>query len=661
MGTRNLKGAIIDSLPADPAGYEGLIYRNSVTGKARFYSNGAWKDLGSGTGLINYVLNSDAEADLSNMDLYSDAPGASPVDGTGGTANITLTRNTTLPLRGVADFQINKDAVNRQGQGVSTPITVDQADLAKIERISFDYKASANFSFGDGTYASPSDIAVFVYDVTNSSLIPVTSAYLDGSGKYLGEFQTNANSTDYRLIFHIGTTNASAWTFNFDNIQLGPREIAVGPASTDFAPYTPTFTGFGTTSNVNFFWKQDGDEMVIMGTFTAGTVSATAASFTLPNALNAAADLPYVSGLAILEGQSVGTDNAGGTGVFDSSQGVGVILVVDELLPNQVFFSQFNDADGNTNIVVKANGDSLLNTGGRRSVTCRVKIKGWSSNAQVSTSLSNSLATFQASQSIAQSFPDNTDTIVTDLSVTEDSLGGWESASNGYRVKKTAKYNIVGSVGFATSAAGIRIARIYVNGASIATDVSPTQASTTQNAHVVALGLPLQAGDLVQLDGLQSAGGALNSVTGDTTRLEIAEVASPQTLLGGTTVAARYYGTISATADTATPIEWSVKDYDTHGLIVPGPGFHVVVKQAGLYRFTASGLSTASIEATTRWWLDGAHAPGYQTGTINSTATSASFVITLMLQPGQSVELRTNASVTIAADAGSSFEVVKVG
>jgi hypothetical protein len=46
--------------------------------------------------------------------------------------------------------------------------------------------------------------------------------------------------------------------------------------------YTPTVTGFGAATSIAFFWRRVGDSMEVSGTFTAGTVTATLASVSLP-------------------------------------------------------------------------------------------------------------------------------------------------------------------------------------------------------------------------------------------------------------------------------------------------------------------------------------------------------------------------------------------
>lgn len=142
-----------------------------------------------------------------------------PVNGTGGVVTgVTLTRSTTLPLGGVANFDLAKDAANRQGMGVSTDFNIDNKDKGNEIQISLVYQGSAGMVLG-----TSSDVRIWIYDITNANLIALSPRYtLAGpTGSiltFLGTFTAASNSINYRLILHIGTTNATAWDLLFDNV-----------------------------------------------------------------------------------------------------------------------------------------------------------------------------------------------------------------------------------------------------------------------------------------------------------------------------------------------------------------------------------------------------------------------------------------------------------
>ena len=205
-------------------GINGQALVTNGSGTLSFADAGA-----GGAGGINYITNTRATADTTGYATYADAAATTPADGTGGSANITFTRNTTTPLRDGGDFKIAKDAVNRQGEGVGYAFTIDSADKARKLIISFDYDAS-HASYADD------DIKIFIYDVTNTNLIRVNGEDLKGGkGKHYAQFQTASNSTSYRLIFHVSSTNASAYNVFLDEISVGPQTISHGAGGNDVA------------------------------------------------------------------------------------------------------------------------------------------------------------------------------------------------------------------------------------------------------------------------------------------------------------------------------------------------------------------------------------------------------------------------------------------
>lgn len=230
--------------PASPAATYNRLYPKSDDKWYTLTSGGAEVEVGSGSGGggdINYVLNPNALTSTSGWAVYADAAGVVPVDGTGGSPAVTIARNTTTPLRGTTDFLFTKDAANRQGEGNSYDFTINKADQAKPLRFSFDYSVSTNYSYTNN------DLVFYIYDVTNAVMIQPTPYVLDGSGRASFEFQSNANSVSYRLIMHIATTNASAWTMNFVNVKVSPTP-APSMLNVRDKQYDLTVTGTGWTT-----------------------------------------------------------------------------------------------------------------------------------------------------------------------------------------------------------------------------------------------------------------------------------------------------------------------------------------------------------------------------------------------------------------------------
>ena len=199
---------------------------------------------GSGTGVRNYVDTADAEIDVSKFATYADAAGASPVDGIGGTPTLTLTRNTINPLIGAADYQINKPASNAQGQGVSSELkTVNVIDRGGAFDILVPFKAGAGFV--------ANDVSVFLIDVTGGSVVQLYAAggFAIGTGVFRGRINsTLLAGSSYRLVFHVASVSAVAYTVNFDEPIVTPVDLRPAVGTEIFQ------TAHGFTTGKAVYW-----------------------------------------------------------------------------------------------------------------------------------------------------------------------------------------------------------------------------------------------------------------------------------------------------------------------------------------------------------------------------------------------------------------------
>lgn len=180
----------------------------------------AWDAVGAATAIATVAITGTASKlqYITGQEFLGNGGDTAPVNGTGGvTAGVTFTRNTSTPLIGIASFDLGKDAANRQGQGVSTDFTINSIDKDSILQVSFIYQGSSGMTLG-----TSSDVKVFIYDISNATLIPVTPlATLAGPvstpKQYSGLFNTTTSS-NYRLIIHISTTSATAWDLLLDSV-----------------------------------------------------------------------------------------------------------------------------------------------------------------------------------------------------------------------------------------------------------------------------------------------------------------------------------------------------------------------------------------------------------------------------------------------------------
>lgn len=195
----------------------------------------------------NFIANSGAEKNTRGWVTYADAAGTTPVNGTGGAPTVTLTRSTSSPLAGNASFVITKDAANRQGEGASYDFTVEPADSTNAAQnliVDLYYASGGAFTAG-----SSSDVRLYLYDVTNSVLLTPELTYFNGSsGRLQTTFLTSAFSSSYRLIFHVATTSAAAWTLKIDRVSVAQLTTTVAVAGASSAVVLDTGNGFGSTN-----------------------------------------------------------------------------------------------------------------------------------------------------------------------------------------------------------------------------------------------------------------------------------------------------------------------------------------------------------------------------------------------------------------------------
>lgn len=193
------------------------------------------------------VKNGLFEASTKGWATYADAAGATPVNGTGGAPTVTFTRTTGTPLEGKASAVLTKDAANRQGEGASYDFSLDAAYTGTNPQnmvIEFYYSTGGTFVSG-----AASDVQVYVYDVTASALITPTTTYIGSSpGRFQSAFLPVSGSSDYRLIFHVATTSAAAWTLKVDKISIHETPTAFNTSGVSSVATLTTGNGFGSTN-----------------------------------------------------------------------------------------------------------------------------------------------------------------------------------------------------------------------------------------------------------------------------------------------------------------------------------------------------------------------------------------------------------------------------
>jgi ribosomal protein S16 len=497
-----------DTEPAIIPSHDGRIYYDNNLKKARIQVNDTWSNLGGGgLGVINFIDNPDAESGLEGYVLYQDAAQQIPEDGTGGApAGITFTK-TTNPnevLYELGSFKISKDASDRQGMGVSYDFKISKGYRNRTHFVNFIYSTSANFMFGD-SYANPSDIGVFMYDMDNSKLIPMSTNWIGGGGNFLASFTPeDLNAENYRLIFHIATTSALDYDMILDTVVVGPNSYVSGSVQTTLQPYVPTFQGV-VVNSTDVHWCRDGEFLEVIGTFNVTSLNASEFRMSLPQGLTVSSKIPS---LQVLNGSSH-IPNTGSLGWCNDPQWTAS--------PGNTYVTIVGPAAVN---VLAASGnqvDAIIPSTCR--VSFRVPIQGWDSGMILSSESTNRMVVFEANPSGASS--GNGD--ATFPNILTDTVNGWDTTTNNRYIIKEPGYYICRGRASGTNNGRVT-ANITVNGVTITSNTAYSASGFVSDAQVVSSPTFLKSGDYVQLN--------VSTIpsSGTSKEFSIYKLATPQTI-----------------------------------------------------------------------------------------------------------------------------------
>lgn len=542
----------------------------------------------------NFILNASPSKDVTGWNTYADAAGTAPVDGTGGSPTVTWTRTTSSPLSETASFLFTKDAANRQGQGVSYDFTINRADQAKVCRIDFDYEVAS------GTYAD-GDLTVWLYDVTNGGapIQPSASSILNAIGpqkKQPLSFQTNSNSTSYRLIIHVASTSASAYTVKFDNVSVTRESVSQGTVARDTITFTPTGTW---TSNVTYYGKVSGCGEYAdydMTVHCSGTPNSAALKFNLYPG--------HVIDTSKLSGRSGVIED--GFSLLDS-----VVTVLDSGIATYFGAVMFTSTTQVAVNIGNASGAYDSNAGVTQAVPItfgandavnikfRVPIVGWSSSQQLSSDADTRVVEFQATKiTSTQNVSAGSATVVILNNIRKDSHGGF--ASNKYTVQVPGSYDFRYSLYVAMGATAATIVEtwIRVNGGSVKygycylSDLANTKTYTFSNFAQLELKARDEVEVIIQATTQSVTVGASPD---DAAQFTGYKVGGPAQIAASAIVSAkRFSSATSLTYNTTTPIAWTTSEYDSHGGFITSTIYKCPVP--GRYQVTAryNGASQAA-------------------------------------------------------------------
>lgn len=561
----------------------GLVIYNTDSNQLNVYNGSNWVAVGAGGLGINHIENSDMETGVTGYTAYADAAGTTPVDGTGGSPTATVSQTTTASevLRGDASLKFAKDAANRQGEGFAVDFTISNADKAQMLTVEFEYSTSANFDYGDFTDPSgdPSDIVVYIYDVDAGALVtPQLQPFtLDGSGKFKAEFQTDSANDDYRLIFHIAGTNASAWDFFIDTVQVGPNNLVRGSPGSDLISFVPTGS-WTTNTTYTGKWRRVGDVAEV--TYDISYSGA-------PDAGSLTVNLP--SGLVI------DTDKLEADFNIPSYQGVHIDsgstsreCVAEFLSTTSVTLRSYENISGtvvnqttinNTSPFTIANGDST-------EITIRVPISGWSSNVQFSEDFDGRVLAARGYKTSTQTINNGNTDLLNWEAVSFDKNSSIDLTAERFTAKVSGLYqvnlfllmNFDGGTG-----SGTFIATMRKNGTNYAR-LDQRFGTTLDTPAAGSTLVELNSGDYIDFTFQNSIG--TNETTfnsADLTYFEVFRLSGPATVAASEKVFAKYRTDTAQAASNGTVIDFEDKVRDTHNAVTVGASWVFTAPKSGDY------------------------------------------------------------------------------
>lgn len=576
------------STPSSPSSGFYKAYVKDSTGKLTILNSaGTETAVGGGSSGINLIGDgSDAEAGTTGWSTFADAASSRPVDGTGGSANVTWTTSSSTPLYGANSFVFTKDAVNRQGEGVSYAFTVSPAHQAKVLQISFDYIVGSG-TFVAGSSGVDSDIIAYIYDVTNSTLIEPSSFKLLSNSTTIADrfnatFQTSATGTSYRLLLFCATTSASAFTLKLDNISVSPSNYVYGAPIKDWVSFTPTVS-HTTNAVTTGFRKQNGDsEEYMVRTAYSGATDNTGYTITIAN------------GKSIDTSKLLGTQ--GGLSPFgiaaghDSGGTHGGIVVYASTTTVQIIG---DDGSGGWN----GAGGTPFTPGSGDYIETRfsVPILGWSSSVQMSDSADTRV--LQAKLGGSTTSITGSATLVQFDAAQYDSHGLLTTgASSRFTASMPGFYNVNAFIQFnpaAIGSGGIQTLLLYKNGSSF--DILDRQNWSSVTVQVALSGstkVYLVAGDYIDL---RATNNTTTSIDGNA-YMTVERATGPSAIAASESINARYTTNAAQPISTATNtiIDFEDVSHDSHGAVTTGTSWNFTAPISGVYNAKATVTSTAT-------------------------------------------------------------------
>lgn len=567
---------------------EGTIVYATDQAKAYIDNGISLVPVGSGSGSgggINYISNPGFEdGTVNGWTGYDDGASSRPTDGTGGTATgLTMTASSTTPLRDTYSALIAKDAANRQGKGHSFDFSIAREDRFSILSIEVPALVTSG-SYNPGTDTTDSDLIAYLYDVTNARLIEPSGFRVMANSTFPTRnrmtFQAT-DSTSYRLIFHVATTSASAWTMQVDDISVGPQVLGQGSPAQYLGALATSSTWVTNATHVGKYWRtNDGFLEADVTISLTGAPTAASLILNLPSSLSIDSDRQSTIGSSAIVGSGIVLDS-GSTlyklaAKYETANSVRLMVAPDT---GSGFIRDMVNSIDSTTPMTFANADTVT-------VKYRVPIVGWAGPTIMSSAAALPVIAAKYSLTSNETTAANADHIMTNFTTRVYDKSGAVSGST-FTAQEPGLFRFrlrATTTSIAWTTTDVITAFLVKNGATQFEKIvnEKVMASFTDRLFLAGEGtLELNARDTVQLNIRNQNSGAVPVIdSAGFNYWEIEKLPSRQQIAASETMLVRANGSTTTVNNTTPTVIFPTVNKSTHGSAIYNPSTGVFTVQA---------------------------------------------------------------------------------
>lgn len=493
-------------------------------------------------------------------------------------------------LAGSYSLSVASSGATVAGLGiVSNSYAIDTEDQAKVMTVKFYYTPSSGAANCNFSGTSSNSFAWAIYDVTNSTWLSSQGNFnlvqSSGSGYVTGTCQMGASTANIRLCVYNANATSGAATLVIDDFYVGPQTAPSGPAMGDWISYTPTLSGFGTTSGLSAFYKRIGDSIFIIGNFTTGTVASSVASISLPSGLSIDSTKLTNNNTTSAAGNILGR---AAQPVSPNYQNRYYNIVSATGTSTSVAYVSDNLGDsGGSFLQPVASASGAMSNTTAFTFEFYAPVTGWSSNTVMSADTDTRLTA--AAYGLTTAYTPTSNTATKYDTQLYDTNAAYSTSTGLYTVPVSGKYRISVNGQISTGSTDFYLVK---NGTAVGNLFSVTSGSASGSSG--SMSVIVNAGDTLGIY-QDSAHQFLGTGTqGYSNWFSIERLSGPAVVTATESVNARYFASSSSVTSSYANVVYSTKDFDSHNAYSSGT---YTVPVTGKYQINAAVFVTGNANA----------------------------------------------------------------